>query len=93
MNIDINDKNAERIAEKVRSGRFPCADEVIEAALWLLDEHDRASEAEYSEAELAEIHARVHLARQQLDRGEGIPAEKVLGDLHHTIRAVESNEE
>jgi antitoxin ParD1/3/4 len=64
MAIQIPPDVEVRIRQKVESGDFPDAGEVIREALRLLDEQER---------ELAELRAKLQIGIDQLDRGEGVP--------------------
>jgi antitoxin ParD1/3/4 len=55
---------AASIQQKVESGHFPDAAEVMREAMHLLDEEERR---------LDEVRARLQSGLDQLDRGEGIP--------------------
>ena len=53
-----------RIRDMIESGSFPDADDVMREALRLLEEEER---------QLDVLRAKLRSARDQLDRGEGIP--------------------
>jgi len=62
----------ELIAQKVQSGRYTTASEVIREALRLLEEHD-----EIRQKRLAAIREKIDRGLEQLDNGEGIPGDQV----------------
>ena len=64
MAIQIPPDVEVRIRQKVESGDFPDAGEVIREAMRLLDEQER---------ELADLRAKLQIGIDQLDRGEGVP--------------------
>ena len=63
MNVSLTPRLEAMIREKVESGMYNNASEVVREALRLLDEHDR-------ERWLRE---KLAIGAAQLDRGEGIP--------------------
>ena len=60
------------IKAKVASGRYDSAADVLQKALDVLEEVESAE---------ADIRAKVKIGLDQLDRGEGIPAEDVFAEL------------
>ena len=62
MSVVLSPETEEMIREKVESGHFPTADEVVQEALRLLDARER---------QLAHLRAEVAKGLDQLDRGEG----------------------
>jgi Arc/MetJ-type ribon-helix-helix transcriptional regulator len=71
MNLTLSRQAEERIAEQVRSGRFPTPEAVVEAAIAGLTE--RPSEAPLVEHELnADDVLALNEAEDEIDRGEGI---------------------
>ena len=64
MPIQVPDDVEARIREKVDSGDFADAGEVIREAMRLLDERELA---------LAQLQSKLQVGLDQLDNGEGIP--------------------
>lgn len=70
MNVSLTQELDKFVAGKVKSGRYNSASEVVREALRLLEEHDRARNAQI-EAFNQEIGARL----ASLDRGEHVKPE------------------
>ncbi|HZM02564.1 MAG TPA: type II toxin-antitoxin system ParD family antitoxin [Candidatus Saccharimonadales bacterium] len=68
MNVSLTPALEKLVAQKVESGLYQSASEVIREGLRLLDDHDRLRELH-----LNEVRKKIHLGLTQLDRGEGIP--------------------
>ncbi len=68
MNISLTPELEKLIYEKVRSGLYNSASEVIREALRLLHERDQVRQQE-----LEALRAKINRGLEQLDRGEGIP--------------------
>jgi antitoxin ParD1/3/4 len=73
MHITLKPEQEALIHTKLKSGQYQDADEVIQAALCLLDEQDRAYEQWVIEAR-----TKVDEAAASLDRGEGLEGEPVV---------------
>jgi antitoxin ParD1/3/4 len=73
MNITLDPDIQERINEKIRSGEFGSADEVVRQALQCFLDLD-AGEIEETRAAIAE-------AMEQSRRGEAVSAEEVFDEL------------
>lgn len=71
MNVSLTPELEEFVEQKVRSGRYHSASEVISEGLRLLDDHDRDQDP------IQEVRNRIQIGLDQLDRGEGIPGDKV----------------
>lgn len=69
------------VREKLESGRYGSEDEVLREALKLLDGRDRRLLAE-----IEELRDRIAVGQEQLERGEGVPAEVVFADLWQKTR-------
>ena len=79
MNVSLTPELEELIAEKVQSGRYTSASEVVREALRLFEEQDQLRQRR-----LAEIGRKIDRGLAQLDRGEGIPADQVRSRLRRT---------
>ena len=75
MTIQLKPEQEHRIAEAVRSGAYQSPDEVIERALEVLHERD-----EWLLANRQAVDAKIRRGLEELDRGEGIPEDKL--DAH-----------
>jgi antitoxin ParD1/3/4 len=70
MNVSLTPELEELISQKVQSGRYTSASEVIREALRLLEEQDQLRQKR-----LAAIRQEIDEGLTQLDRGEGIPGD------------------
>ena len=71
MNVSLTPELEQLVAEKVKSGRYTSASEVIREALRLLEEQEKLKQIH-----LTEIRQKIDRGLQQLDEGKGIgPAE------------------
>jgi putative addiction module CopG family antidote len=61
--VTLSDRDIQIVKNQMMSGRFDDMQDVIHAALELLDEQER----------YARLKAEIRIAREQHDRGEGIP--------------------
>lgn len=68
MNISLTPELERLVEEKVRSGRYASASEVIREGLRLLEEQE-----ELKQQRLAEVRRKIDRGIEQLDRGLGIP--------------------
>ncbi len=72
VNVSLTPELEELIHERVRSGRYSSASEVVREALRLLADRD-----ELRELRMAEIRAKVAEGLESLDRGEALPGDEV----------------
>jgi len=72
MTIHLKPEQEHRIDEALRSGVYQSPDEVIDRALEILHERD-----EWLTANRETISARIRMGIEELDRGEGIPEDKL----------------
>lgn len=68
INVSLTPHLEELVQERVRSGRYSSASEVVRAALRLLEAHDREHEAR-----LLQLRADVGAGLRQLDQGKSLP--------------------
>lgn len=76
MNITLNPEQEKFIQEKLISGKYHTADEVIVEAFRLLEERDK-----HYENWIQETRKKVAVGTAQLDRGEGLDGETVVEKL------------
>jgi antitoxin ParD1/3/4 len=72
MSLSLTPETERRIAEQLQKGRYQSADEVIVAALALLDERERR---------LAELRQQIEVGAEQIDRGQVTDGEVVFDRL------------
>ena len=77
MTIQLKPEQEHRIAEALRSGAYESPDDVIERALEVLTERD-----EWLMAHRQAVDAKIRAGIEELDRGEGIPEDKLDAHLH-----------
>lgn len=76
MNVSLTPELEAFVAEKVQSGRYTSASEVVREALRLLEEHERIRATQ-----LAEFQAELDRRIAALDRGEHVDPAAVRADL------------
>ena len=81
MNVSLTPELEKFVAEKVKSGRYTSASEVVREALRLLEEHERSRAAQVA-AFNKELGARL----ASLDRGEFVEPEVVWAHLRQKSR-------
>lgn len=88
MNILLSKELERLIQDKVKSGRYLSASEVVGEALRLLDERDRIQEAR-----LAELKAKIREGIEASEQGEVIDGEEFFAELEEDIRRIEAEME
>ena len=68
INVSLTPQLEELVQQRVRSGRYSSASEVVRAALRLLEAHDREQEAR-----IAQLRSDVGAGLRQLDEGVARP--------------------
>jgi len=68
VNISLTPELERLVDDKVKSGRYATASEVIREGLRLLEEHEQLKEQR-----LAELRRKIDRGLEQLDQGLGIP--------------------
>lgn len=76
MNVSLTPELEQLIRDRVASGRYTSASEVVREALRLLAERD-----ELRELRLAEVRAKVAAGLASLDRGEALDGDEVFNRL------------
>ena len=76
MNVSLTPELERLVQEKVESGLYNSASEVVREALRLLRERD-----EVQRMRLEELRREIQIGIDQADRGELIPGEEVFRDL------------
>ncbi|HLY12508.1 MAG TPA: type II toxin-antitoxin system ParD family antitoxin [Planctomycetota bacterium] len=79
MNVSLTPKLAALVAERVRSGRYQSASEVVREALRLLEDLE-----EVKVARLKELRKEIAAGLKELDRGRSIAFDR---DLAESIKA------
>ncbi|NEN89414.1 MAG: type II toxin-antitoxin system ParD family antitoxin [Okeania sp. SIO3H1] len=81
MNITLNSEQIEFIQQKLKSGRYQDANEVIVEAFRLLEERDITYQKWIEETQ-----EKVDIAIEEIRRGEGIDGEIVVNQLKEKLR-------
>ncbi|MEB3343163.1 type II toxin-antitoxin system ParD family antitoxin [Okeania sp.] len=81
MNITLNSEQTEFIQEKLKTGRYQNANEVIVKAFRLLEEEDRIYQTWVEETQ-----KKVDIAIEEIERGEVIDGEIVVNQLKEKLR-------
>jgi len=81
MNVSLTPELEKLVLDKVDSGRYHSASEVIREGLRLLQEKD-----ELHMIRLQELRKQVAAGLGQLDRGEGVSGAKTFGELRKKSR-------
>lgn len=81
MNITLNSEQEQFIQAKLQSGKYQSVDDVVEAALHLLEEQDEAYEQW-----IVDTRAKVDAAAASLDRGEGLDGEQTVNRILEKFR-------
>jgi antitoxin ParD1/3/4 len=87
MNIILKSEEEQLIQEKIKSGKYESAYEVIVEALRLLEERDK-----HYEKWVEETREKVAVGLEQLDRGEGIDGEVVIARLRDKLHKASDNQ-
>jgi antitoxin ParD1/3/4 len=84
VNVSLTPELERFIADLVDGGRFRSASEAVRAGIRLLQERE-----EEREARLEALRKGVGEALEELEGGEGIPADKVFGEILEALRRTE----
>ena len=76
MNVSLTPELEKLVEKKVKSGRYQSASEVIREGLRLIEDQDRLRELRLEEAR-----KKIQTGLDQLDRGQGLPGEKVYAQM------------
>ena len=82
MNVSLTPELAKFVEQKVKSGLYHTASEVIREGLRLLEERDALRQAH-----LDEIRQAIQQGNAQLARGKGLPGEKVFENIRAKSQA------
>lgn len=82
MNVSLTPELETLVQQKVQSGLYSSASEVVREALRLLNERDTIQQQR-----TAELRREIKVGLDQLNRGEGIPGDQVFADLKQRSQA------
>jgi antitoxin ParD1/3/4 len=83
MNVSLTPELEKLVEDKVQSGRYQSASEVIREGLRLLEDQDRLREMR-----LEEVRRKIQAGLNEFDRGEGIDEETVFAELKQKSEAL-----
>jgi antitoxin ParD1/3/4 len=86
MNVSLTPELEQLVHEKVKSGRYLSASEVVREGLRLLEERDRLHQLR-----LSELQQELTIGVQQADRGELIEADDVFAELEEDLKQIEAH--
>lgn len=87
MNVSLTPELENFIADKVKSGRYTSASEVVREALRLLEEREQLRDLQKQE-----LRKKIAEGLDQLGRGEGIPGEEVFAQLDAELDVLEQSQ-
>ena len=89
MNVSLGNKWEQFVEQKVKAGEFQTASEVLREGLRLIEEKDLLKRISVSSLE--ELEAKLLVAVDQLERGEGIPGKEAFERLKERAKGRRSN--
>ncbi len=87
MNVSLTQELESLVHEKVRSGLYTSASEVVREALRLLNDRDKIQQQR-----LAELKREVAVGLEELRQGKSVPSEQVFEELRGRSEARRRNE-
>ena len=81
MNVSLTPQLEQFVREKVDSGRYLSASEVVREGLRLLEERDRVYQAR-----LADLQKKITIGVEEADRGELFDGEEVMQELYEELK-------
>jgi len=84
MNVSLTPQLEQFVREKVDSGRYLSASEVVREGLRLLEERDRVQQMK-----LETLRRELMIGVEQIERGEVVDADDVFAELEEDIRLIE----
>ncbi len=87
MNVSLTSELEEFVQEKVKSGKYLSASEVVREALRLLQEEDQIRQLR-----LEKLRKEIMMGIEQADRGEVVDGKKVINELYEKIERISQSE-
>ncbi len=81
MNVSLTPQLEQFVREKVDSGRYLSASEVVREGLRLLEERDRVYQSR-----LADLQKEITIGVEEADRGELVDGEEVMQELYEELK-------
>jgi antitoxin ParD1/3/4 len=85
MNVSLTPELEELVHDKVKSGRYLSASEVVREGLRLLEERDRLYKAR-----LADLQKEITIGVEEADRGELVDGKVVMQEIYEDLRHAEA---
>jgi antitoxin ParD1/3/4 len=85
MNVSLTPELEALVHEKVKSGRYLSASEVVREGLRLLEERDRLYQSR-----LAELQREITIGVEEAERGELVDGEVVMTEIYEELRQAEA---
>ncbi len=87
MNVSLTPELEQFVQEKVKSGRYLSASEVVREALRLLQEEDQIRQLR-----LEKLRKEIAIGIEQADRGEVVDGKQVIKELYEKIDRISQSE-
>lgn len=87
MNVSLTTELERFVHDKVTSGMYLSASEVVREGLRLLAERDRVKNLR-----IEELRREVQIGIDQLDNGEGIPSDQVFDELRTRVKSARADD-
>lgn len=87
MNVSLTPELEALVHEKVKSGRYLSASEVVREGLRLLEERDRLYQSR-----LAELQQEITIGVEEAERGELVDGEVVMAEIYEELRQAEATQ-
>ena len=87
MNVSLTPELEKFVQEKVKSGRYLSASEVVREALRLLQEEDQIRQLR-----LEKLRKEIAIGIEQADRGEVVDGKEVIKELYEKIERISESE-
>jgi antitoxin ParD1/3/4 len=76
MPIALRPETERRIEDRMKDGSYSSPDDVVQAALQLLEQRERRRQAD-----LEDVRQKIAVGIEQLDRGDGLDGEQAFAEL------------
>lgn len=84
MNVSLTPELEKLVQDKVKSGRYLSASEVVREALRLLEERDRIQQLK-----LDRLRSEIQLGIEQIERGEVVDGDEAFAEIEKELESIE----